>query len=70
MTVKILQTLWALVERQHGVIARRRLRALGFTSHAIQHRIDAGRLHPVWAGVYAVGRRSMRRPPPAGSPYR
>jgi len=56
MAVKILQTFWALVEHQHGVIARRQLLTLGFTSHAIQHRIDTGRLHPVWPGVYAVGR--------------
>ncbi|HET8673146.1 MAG TPA: type IV toxin-antitoxin system AbiEi family antitoxin domain-containing protein [Thermoleophilaceae bacterium] len=57
MAVKKFQTsLWALVRRQHGVISRRQLLALGFSSHAIQHRIDVGRLHPVWPGVYAVGR--------------
>lgn len=30
--------------------------ALGFTGHAIDHRIAKGRLHPLWRGVYAVGR--------------
>ncbi len=57
MAVKNFQApLWALVRRQHGTIARRQLLELGFTAHAIQHRIDTGRLHPVWPGVYAVGR--------------
>jgi very-short-patch-repair endonuclease len=30
--------------------------AHGLTSKAIAHRIHAGRLHPLWRGVYAVGR--------------
>src|SRR5436305_11545715 len=47
---------WGLVERQHGVIAHRQLVALGYTRHAIRHRIDTGRLHRVFRGVYAVGR--------------
>lgn len=47
---------WDLVGRQHGVIARRQLLALGFSAKAIAHRIADGRLHPVWRGVYAVGR--------------
>ncbi len=50
---------WDLVARQHGVIARRQLLELGFSSKAIAHRIAAGRLHPVWRGVYAVGRREL-----------
>lgn len=47
---------WRLVRRQHGVVARSQLRELGLTRHAIQHRIERGRLHPLWRGVYAVGR--------------
>jgi hypothetical protein len=47
---------WALAKGQHGVIARRQLLELGFTSHAIQHRVVKGRLHPVARGIYAVGR--------------
>src|SRR5216683_2010176 len=47
---------WGLAERQHGVVARRQLLALGFGSQAIKHRIGSGRLHPVWRGVYAGGR--------------
>lgn len=50
---------WALAKRQHGVIARRQLLALGFSSDAIQHRIANGRLHPVRRGVYAVGRADL-----------
>src|SRR5437764_253709 len=29
---------------------------LDFTSKAVEHRIARGRLHPLWPGVYAVGR--------------
>lgn len=48
--------LWALVRSQHGVVARRQLLAAGLTASAIRYRITAGRLHPIWRGVYAVGR--------------
>lgn len=41
--------------RQHGIVARRQLLALGFGEEAIEHRIVTGRLHPVFRGVYAVG---------------
>lgn len=53
--------LWALVERQHGVISRQQLMALGYTRHAIDHRIARGRLHPIHRGVYAVGRPELSR---------
>jgi very-short-patch-repair endonuclease/predicted transcriptional regulator of viral defense system len=48
--------LWALVERQHGVVARCQLLEVGFSPKAIEHRIATGRLHPVSRGVYAIGR--------------
>lgn len=47
---------WALANRQHGVITRAQLLELGLSRHAIAHRIARGRLHPLWRGVYAVGR--------------
>jgi very-short-patch-repair endonuclease len=34
---------------------------LGFNARAIEHRIAKGRLHPVWRGVYAVGRPALSR---------
>jgi hypothetical protein len=40
---------------QHGVVARRQLLAIGATSHEVQERLDAGRLHRLHRGVYAVG---------------
>jgi hypothetical protein len=46
---------WELAGRQHGVVARRQLLALGFSKSAIEHRVGRGRLHVVAHGVYAVG---------------
>ncbi len=47
---------WDLVREQHGVVTRSQLLALGVGSRSIEHRIAKGRLHPLWRGVYAVGR--------------
>jgi predicted transcriptional regulator of viral defense system len=50
----------ALAERQHGVVARRQLTAIGLTPSMIKARVAAGtliRLHP---GVYALGHRRLR----------
>jgi very-short-patch-repair endonuclease len=52
---------WALVRRQHGVVARRQLLELGLGARRIERRIASGRLHPVWRGVYAVGRPQLER---------
>lgn len=52
---------WALVRRQHGVVSRRQLLGLGFHHDAIKHRMRTGRLHPLWRGVYAVGRAEVSR---------
>jgi len=46
---------WELAGRQHGVVARRQLLALGFNAREIEHRVARGRLHLVMRGVYAVG---------------
>lgn len=48
--------IWALVKQQHGVIARRQLLELGLSARQVERRIASGRLHPMWRGVYAVGR--------------
>jgi very-short-patch-repair endonuclease len=47
---------WELARRQHGVVARRQLLDLGFSPDSIKHRVAKGRLHPLWRGVYVVGR--------------
>lgn len=47
---------WELVKKQHGVVTRKQLLAHGLSPTAIRHRIVKGRLHPLWRGVYAVGR--------------
>ena len=46
---------WELAGRQHGIVTRRQLLALGFSSGSIEHRRETGRLHLVARGVYAVG---------------
>lgn len=43
------------------MIARSQMLQIGFSSEAIQHRIKRGRLHPVYRGVYAIGRPQMSR---------
>jgi hypothetical protein len=46
---------WELAGRQHGILARRQLLALGFNAREIEHRVGRGRLHLAMRGVYAVG---------------
>jgi very-short-patch-repair endonuclease len=53
--------LWTIAKDQHGVVTRSQLLGLGFSPDAIKHRIAKGRLHPVWRGVYAVGRPQLSR---------
>jgi very-short-patch-repair endonuclease len=50
-----------LTRRQHGVVARRQLLALGMTPGAIRARLGSGRLHRLWPGIYAVGRPDVGR---------
>src|SRR3954451_15640905 len=61
MAVQSQQRLAALARRQHQVVSREQLLALGFTAHAIVHQLDTGRLHIVHRGVYAVGRAQLSR---------
>jgi hypothetical protein len=50
---------WAIAKKQHGVITRRQLLALGFSRRSIEHRLSRGRLHSVARGVYVVGWHEM-----------
>jgi hypothetical protein len=50
-----------LAQRQHGVVARAQLRALGLGGDAIDWRVRRRRLHRVHRGVYAVGHLNMTR---------
>jgi very-short-patch-repair endonuclease len=50
-----------LARRQHWAITRGQLLELGFTQPEIRHRIETGRLHPKWPGVYAVDRSDLDR---------
>ena len=50
-----------LAARQHGIVARRQLVALGLGEGAIDNRVSSGRLHPLYRGIYAVGHRSISR---------
>jgi hypothetical protein len=49
-----------LAARQHGIVARRQLVAMGASSAVIEHRLGVARLHRIHAGVYSVGHRLLR----------
>jgi very-short-patch-repair endonuclease len=51
----------ALADRQHGVVARHQLLAAGQTPRVIRRAVEAGRLRPVFRGVYAVGHVALSR---------
>jgi hypothetical protein len=50
-----------LARRQHGVVARVQLAALGMGEGAIEGRLKRGRLHRLHRGVYKVGYRRISR---------
>lgn len=52
---------WELAGRQHGIVTRQQLLALGFSSRSIEHRRETGRLYLVARGVYAVGWPALTR---------
>ncbi len=49
------RALAALATRQHGVLSRAQLLSAGITGRMVERRIEAGRLHLLHRGVYAVG---------------
>ena len=49
----------ALAARQHGVVSIRQLRRLSFTHRSVQRGVEAGRLHRLHQGVYAVGHTNL-----------
>ena len=50
----------ALAARQHGVVSRAQLFALGARAHQIDDRVHSGRLLSLHRGVYAVGHAALR----------
>jgi hypothetical protein len=44
-----------LATRQHGVVSRKQLFVLGLDADRIAYRLEVGRLHRLYRGVYAVG---------------
>src|SRR5947208_1562785 len=48
-----------LAKRQHGVIAAAQLYSLGFSESQVRSRAQAGWLHALHRGVYAVGHTSL-----------
>src|SRR4051794_6611302 len=50
-----------IVGRQHRVVARGQVPERGYSSRPIEHWIEKRRLHPIFAGVYAVGRPELSR---------
>lgn len=52
---------WRLARRDSNVVTHAELLALGYTAHAIKHRVATGRLHPKARGVYAVGSPELTR---------
>lgn len=49
-----------LADRQHGVVARAQLLALGMTPRSLDRRLSRRLLVPLHRGVYAVGHRQLR----------
>jgi very-short-patch-repair endonuclease len=55
------RALGELAKRQHGVVARRQLLALGMSERAIDGRLGRGQLHQVFRGVFVFGPRRIGR---------
>lgn len=55
------EVLRALAARQHGVVARRQLLAMGLTARMVERRAAGRQLVRIHHGVYAVGHARLRR---------
>lgn len=53
------QELAALACRQHGVVSIRQLQRLGYSHRSVRRAVEAGRLHRLHLGVYAVGHTNL-----------
>jgi very-short-patch-repair endonuclease len=51
----------ALAERQHGVVSRRQLQALGLKESAIDRKLRAGSIHRLYPAVFSVGHRLVSK---------
>lgn len=60
-TGKLNHEIAKLAERQHGVVSRHQLHALGLSEPAISARAASGSLHPLFRGTFAVGHRIIGR---------
>ncbi len=49
----------ALAARQHGTVSAGQLQAIGYTHAAVGRRVQQGRLHRLYRGVYAVGHAAL-----------
>jgi very-short-patch-repair endonuclease/predicted transcriptional regulator of viral defense system len=59
VTTPVDRSIAALAARQYGLVTRAQLREMGLGDSAIGKRAEAGRLHRVHHGVYAVGHRVL-----------
>jgi very-short-patch-repair endonuclease len=55
------RTIAELARRQHGVVGRAQLKAIGLGDDAIDRQVRKGRLHALHRGVYAVGHLNLTR---------
>jgi hypothetical protein len=53
------EALAELATRQHGTVAHRQLRELGYSTGAVRKAVLAGRLHRLHRGAFAVGHRRL-----------
>jgi very-short-patch-repair endonuclease len=59
VAITIDQAIAAVAGPQQGIVTHRQLLDLGLSATAIQYRVEIGRLHRLYRGVYAVGHRPL-----------